>query len=186
MSEDKNYFVIKSEKKDTDFKIKSYITEEQLENEYQQRIKEIANNINPHSGFIPKRELCKRAFEWFNKNVEFDRNVKWVNGTWQNVKYNYKGLPIWSGDKYAPIFLNKGVCQSFSRAFADICEQLGIQCRVVRAADDDVVQLKGLKHAWDEVVIDGQRYTVDLHPDFLVCLGQPRTKVVFEIHENGR
>lgn len=162
-----------------------------VEQEYQQTIKEIANNLKSTNSFITKKELIKRLFDWWQENIQYDNTIleqpRNNNGTgkYPNITYPYKNTLILASEKYAPILLKKGICESFSIAFKDICELIGVECKVINSGDNNVISdYKKYAHAWNEVYIDGKYKTIDLTPNFLTFMGDLRTEK-FTIHEKG-
>ncbi len=179
-----------------DFTIKSINGQEQakqfreeLQKEYQEKLKQIVEQIRGSDTMQIKspKFLVKRLFDWWNKNIKYDNDIlknKRAEGNYSEILYDYKNVALRSGEKYAPIILRKGVCSGFSAAFKDLCDLLGIECRIVNAHDDDVniSSFKKLAHAWNEITIDGETTTIDLDPHFLTFMGARRTKPKFEIH----
>lgn len=171
--------------------VKDRLARQEIKKEYQEKIKTIVEQIKGNDQVIIKKELIKRLFAWWNNNIQYDNSIlnnRRINeGTYSAITYKYKGTILACGEKCAPILLHKGVCNSFSEAFKDICDLIGIECRVVHARDKDVSveSFKRLAHAWNEVTIDGETTTIDLDPHFLTCMGQRRTKPKFEIHSKS-
>lgn len=52
---------------------------------------------------------------------------------------------------------NRAVCQGYCNAYCRMLEMLGIECNFVVGTDD-----RGGSHGWNEVVIDGTKYYVDV------------------------
>ena len=135
--------------------------------------------------------MLETLFNWWNENIQYDysilKNPRKNNGTggYENIAYPYKNTTIFISHKHAPILLRKGVCESFSEAFKDICELLGVECRIVKGREDETVipEFKQYAHQWNEVSVDGEIKTIDLDPNFLTFLGPPRTTGRFVIHE---
>lgn len=76
------------------------------------------------------------------------------------------GEIIRGGSKEVAILKRTGVCEHFSEAFSDIAERLGIpsaavsgKTKMVEAPDGSIV---GLKHAWNQVLIDGEVKNIDV------------------------
>ena len=162
----------------------------EIEQEYQKRIRIIADNIKCSANFITKRQILKNLFDWWNENIQYDYNIlkqpDGGNNAISTIYYDYKGEKdiMHCGEKYAPILLGKGVCTSYSEAIKDICDLINIECKVVDAKDDNVLSaFKCHKHAWDEITIDGEVLTLDLDPHFLTFMGRRRTTSVFKIKE---
>lgn len=162
-----------------------------LEQEYQEKIKQIAKSLKNKKPFITKKQMLKDLFDWWNKNIQYDyailNNPRTNNGTgkYPGIVYDYKNTHILASEKYAPILLKKGICVSFASAFKDICELIGVRCRVVTTEDEAVVPAyKKLSHAWNEVYIDGEYRTIDLTPSFVTFMGELRTNKV-TIHEGN-
>ncbi len=72
--------------------------------------------------------------------------------------------------------MHKGVCQSFSIVFKDFCDLIGVNCKIIYGKDDNVVNLKGKPHAWDEVFLNGKWSTIDLTPCYKSYMGKLRTQ----------
>ena len=160
-----------------------------LEEEYQDKIKQIAKSFKNKGTFITKKQMLKDLFNWWNKNIKYDyailNNPRTNNGTgkYPGIVYDYKNTHILASEKYAPILLKKGICASFASAFKDICELIGVRCRVVTSEDEAVIPTyKKFSHAWNEVYIDGEYRTIDLTPSFVTFLGELRTNK-FTIHD---
>lgn len=84
-----------------------------VEQEYQQTIRDIANNLKSTNSFITKKELLKRLFDWWQENIEYDNLIleqpRHNNGTnkYSGITYPYKKTLILASEKYAPILLKK-------------------------------------------------------------------------------
>lgn len=166
-----------------------------LEQEYQAKIKEIADEISKAAFIINndtakksqlQKELVQKAFQWFKKNYQYENEIlnhRTESGfnPFEILPYNYKDREVRCDEKYAPVLCGKGICSSVSDAFKDVCDLLKIHCSVISTRDEVVPAdsfFKKYAHAWNEVILDnGGRYTVDLTPHFETCLGAVRTKL---------
>ncbi len=67
----------------------------------------------------------------------------------------YKTWRVFHSDKYPAILNNAGVCITFSKAFADIANKMGIACIVVNG-------YTGMEHAWNAVLINNEVKHIDV------------------------
>ncbi len=67
----------------------------------------------------------------------------------------YKSWKIRQGTKYPALLNNSGVCITYSLAFEDLANKLGIPCRVVNG-------YTGMEHAWNIVLINNQLKQIDV------------------------
>ena len=67
----------------------------------------------------------------------------------------YKSWKIRQGTKYPTLLNNSGVCITYSLAFEDLANKLGIPCRVVNG-------YTGMEHAWNIVLINNQLKQIDV------------------------
>lgn len=67
----------------------------------------------------------------------------------------YKSWKIRQGTKYPVLLNNSGVCITYSLAFEDLANKLGIPCRVVNG-------YTGMEHAWNIVLINNQLKQIDV------------------------
>lgn len=167
------------------FEIKAIKTNEKvltarkkLEIEYKEELKRILQLLRCGEKFITKQEQIKRFFNWFSANVSYDNDIlKNYNGrNFGSIEYPYKDCVILCGEKYAPILLHKGVCQSFSIVFKDFCDLIGVNCKIIHGEDENVVDLKGKPHVWNEVFLNGKWSTIDLTPCYKSYMGKLRTQ----------
>lgn len=59
-------------------------------------------------------------------------------------------------DAYGALVDKKAVCEGYSRAFQLLCNRLGIDCINIAGTAD------GVAHAWNNVMLDGEWYEVDV------------------------
>ena len=75
-----------------------------------------------------------------------------------DVQYEFPPYRNWKvshSTKYPALLNNSGVCRTYSLAFEDIANKLGIPCRVVTG-------YTGMEHAWNIVLINGEVKHVDV------------------------
>jgi len=75
-----------------------------------------------------------------------------------DVKYDfspYKNWKVSSSTKYPAILNNSGICRTYSLAFEDIANKLGIPCRVVTGNTF-------IEHMWNIVLINGEVKHIDI------------------------
>ena len=75
-----------------------------------------------------------------------------------DVKYDFPPYRTWKipqGTKYPAILNNSGVCSTFSLAFEDIANKLGIPCRIVTGDT-------GMEHEWNIVLLNGEIKHIDV------------------------
>ena len=168
---------------------KASIARKNLETEYKEELNRILRQLRDGEKFITKQELIKRFYDWFFANVSYDNDIlkMWNhNNSFTSIQYPYKDCFINCGEKYAPVLLHKGVCQSFSIVFKDFCDLIGVDCKIIRGKDENVIELKNKPHMWNEVFLNGKWSTIDLTPYYKSYMGKPRTQQndKFIIHED--
>lgn len=123
-------------------------------------------------------------------NTSFDNDLDKVYAVYwwitHNIKYSYKALPKYDvigrrairqdRENYKTLaakgiadftISNKyAVCEGYSVLFADLCEQLGIDCRKVsgfgKVSPEDIGRsIKDTNHAWNVVTLNGESFLVD-------------------------
>lgn len=67
----------------------------------------------------------------------------------------YKSWKIQQNTKYPVILNHSGVCISYAKTFEDICNRLGIPCKVVTG-------FTGMEHAWNVVFNQGELRHIDI------------------------
>ena len=67
----------------------------------------------------------------------------------------YKSWKIQQGTKYPALLNNAGVCITYSLAYEDLANKLGIPCRVISG-------YTGMEHAWNVVLINNQVKQIDV------------------------
>lgn len=167
------------------------IARKNLETEYKEELNRILHQLRSGEKFITKQELIKRFYDWFFANVSYDNDILQMrnnNNSFTSIQYPYKDCFINCGEKYAPVLLHKGVCQSFSIVFKDFCDLIGVDCKIIRGKDENVIELKNKPHMWNEVFLNGKWSTIDLTPYYKSYMGKPRTQQndKFIIHEDKR
>ena len=170
---------------------KASIARKNLETEYKEELNRILHQLRSGEKFITKQELIKRFYDWFFANVSYDNDILQMrnnNNSFTSIQYPYKDCFINCGEKYAPVLLHKGVCQSFSIVFKDFCDLIGVDCKIIRGKDENVIELKNKPHMWNEVFLNGKWSTIDLTPYYKSYMGKPRTQQndKFIIHEDKR
>ena len=168
---------------------KASIARKNLETEYKEELNRILHQLRSGEKFITKQELIKRFYDWFFANVSYDNDILQMrnnNNSFTSIQYPYKDCFINCGEKYAPVLLHKGVCQSFSIVFKDFCDLIGVDCKIIREKDENVIELKNKPHMWNEVFLNGKWSTIDLTPYYKSYMGKPRTQQndKFIIHED--
>lgn len=68
---------------------------------------------------------------------------------------NYKTWRIFQYTKYPALINNAGICITFSKAFEDLSNKLGIPCRVVEG-------FTGMEHSWNIVLINNEIKHIDI------------------------
>lgn len=75
-----------------------------------------------------------------------------------DIQYDFAPYTTWKishSTKYPALLNNAGVCKTFSLAFEDLANKLGIPCRVVTG-------FTGMEHAWNIVLIHNQIKHIDV------------------------
>lgn len=130
---------------------------QEVENAYNKKAKTIIDEINKMAK--TDEEKLKILYNYFCDNMKFD-----LHGTADergNVNYykypfkNYKNWKISQENKYPALICNKGVCMTFSEAFADLSNKLGIPCRRVSG-------FTTMKHSWNIVLINDEIKHIDV------------------------
>lgn len=128
---------------------------EKLEKLWIQKTEIIINEIKSRTS--NPFERLRLLFEYFTKD-----DMKYVlhNVTENGRKaipdfYYLDGAGYTSGDKYSAVFNKEGLCASYSLAFENIANRLGIPCRVV-------IGNAGMDHAWNVVMIGKRVYHIDI------------------------
>lgn len=115
---------------------------------------------------IPDEE--KRALEIYNTMQEFYDNfinddmsdyVKELTVHDYLVETCIYGYPLDEEDAYnayGALVERRAVCDGYAESFAMLCECMGIRCDIVTGVADDEL------HAWNQVLIDGSWYNVDV------------------------
>ena len=103
-----------------------------VENAYNDKVEGIVRRINGVSK-VGEREKLHMIFWYLVNNCKIELGEK----NRQNpilrdaVYYPYKGKEVSVTEKYAPIFVGKGVCKGFSEAFQDIAKRCGIETEMI-------------------------------------------------------
>ena len=162
---------------------------EQMEIDYQNKILEI---VEKTKHFPTDEQKLKYVFDWFNQNVKYDNDIlknRTATGKFTNFPYKYHTkisendieCDIMCGEKFAPILLGKGICKGMSEAFKDICDLLGVECYVVSNRDENVNFHNEIAHSWNEVVLNGERKTIDTYYFYSAFLTKRRSMPTFKI-----
>ena len=130
---------------------------QEREDAYNQKADIIISEINKKAK--TDKEKLKMLYNYFCNTMEYD-----LHGTADergNVKYykypfkNYKNWKISQENKYPALICNKGVCMTFSEAFADLSNKLGIPCRRVSG-------FTTMAHSWNIVLINNEIKHIDV------------------------
>lgn len=96
-------------------------------------------------------------FEYFTRSeMKYVMPGVFSNGRLSQIKkYWHNGLLYTNAQKYPAVFDQEGVCATYSLAFEDIANRLGIPCRVVLGDT-------GMEHAWNVVYLNGEIKHIDI------------------------
>ena len=118
--------------------------------------------IDPHSNLhILVDYLCRGADNDFHK---IKRIHDWMAA---NFYYDYDALnmrPTWNPADAGKRILPRRVCAGFAALFQQMSELAGIRCTYIVG---DGKTSAGMGHAWNRVIIGGQKYEVDVTHDCL-------------------
>jgi len=129
---------------------------------------EIQNIIRRIPQDATDEQKLRVIFDWFVSNVTFDNTV-YSRGTYNHlfrdrqVPYKYNTM-ISVGQKECPILCKIGVCASQAAAVKDICDKIGIVCKI---ATNETYggninrNISAVSHAINVVTIDGHEKVVD-------------------------
>ncbi|AJM71944.1 MAG6410 family transglutaminase-related lipoprotein [Mycoplasma yeatsii] len=107
--------------------------------------KDIVNQHNWKE--LPTLERLKQAYNWITKNVKYDFDRDNLNRN-QNV--------------HSALVLRKTVCTGYAKGLKMLLEELDIPCKFVEGKSS---RDNALKHAWNQVLVDGKWYYVDATSD---------------------
>ncbi len=88
---------------------------------------------------------------------------------------------------YSALITGSGKCESYSRAYALLCNMAGLECFMVmydQSQSDD-----GVGHMWNMVKVNGNYYHVDVtHDSFTQDIGYPKNYIAYDyflVNEDG-
>ena len=129
-----------------------------VDNAYNKKANQIISRIN--SIATSDTEKIWMLFDYLSsENMSYD-----LQGTTQDGRFAldfgysfapYKSWKIQQGTKYPALLNNSGVCITYSLAFEDLANKLGIPCRVING-------YTGMEHAWNVVLINNQLKHIDV------------------------
>lgn len=80
---------------------------------------------------------------------------------------------------YAALIQGSGKCESYSRAYALLCNMAGLECFMVMYDQDQSED--GVGHMWNMVKVNGSYYYVDVtHDSFTQDIGYPRNYIAYD------
>jgi transglutaminase/protease-like cytokinesis protein 3 len=166
-----------------------------IKKDYEKVMDQILSNIPNDAADKRKLEI---VYKWFIENVE---NIQTNELTTNNggiyfypVFYEYKnGATINCSSKECPILIKRAICESYSKAFKDICDRLKIPCEIINNHTHMGLdkRISPVGHAWNIVEISKidtpimkskpKQFTVDIYErEFLTP-----PKRVFVMKDNG-
>jgi transglutaminase/protease-like cytokinesis protein 3 len=129
------------------------------ESTYEVRVCNIVNQINNRCK--TDREKLKMLFEFLsNDDMKYDLQSTSFDG--RMAQHRGYVFPPYGNEwrvpqsKYSTILFNSGVCDSYSRAFEDISNRLGIRCKTVTGNNGS------MDHAWNVVLENGELKHIDV------------------------
>ena len=143
------------------------VSKEEKEREYKKFLQEVENAYNQKADIIiseinkkakTDKEKLKMLYNYFYNTMEYDLHGTDKEGYAKQYLYpfkNYKTFKIDQKTKYPALIYNKGVCATFSKAFADLANKLEIPCRQVNG-------FTGLQHDWNIVLINDEIKHIDV------------------------
>ena len=153
--------------------------EQDVENVYNSKANALISRINS----VAKTDLEKlwMLFDYLtSENMLYD-----LQGTTQDGRRaidngysfsNYKTWRIFQHTKYPALINNSGICTTFSKAFEDLSNKLGIPCRVIEG-------FTGMEHAWNIVLINNEIKHIDIA--FAIMNRNNRNKKDFFLKDFG-
>lgn len=125
---------------------------------YENKVNELILRINSRTS--DDKEKLWLLYDYLTgENMRYDLQGTTLNGrmaTGEGYPFPpYKTWRIFHSDKYPAILNNAGVCITFSKAFADISNKMGIACIVTDG-------YTGMEHAWNAVLINNEVKHIDV------------------------
>lgn len=143
------------------------------EEEHKQLLKKFKDEVD-----AKYNRIVNYLVEQINQRCSNDSQKLWILFdylTGENMQYNlmgvtsdgrkaldygyefppYKSFKIQQGSKYPVILNHSGVCISYAKTFEDICNRLGIPCKVVTG-------FTAMEHAWNVVSHQGKLKHIDI------------------------
>ena len=145
-----------------EFENKYLVFEKYVDNKYEELVSKIVNKIN-ELGLSNKEKLWilfdyfTRVNMIFNDSAGYDIRGENANAVLYSIE-PYKNWKINHNTKYPAILNNSGVCITFSLAFEDIANRLGIPCRSIGYNG----QNGRVGHEWNIVYIDNEFKHIDI------------------------
>ena len=129
-----------------------------VDNAYNEKANQIISIINSEA--TSDTDKLWMLFNYLSsENMVYDLQGRTLDGrNATHPGYNfapYKTYLIPQKTKYPALLNNSGVCITFSLAFEDLANRLGIPCRVVNGDT-------GMEHAWNVVLINNQLMQIDV------------------------
>lgn len=126
IDEEKNYIVAY-------FNVNSIKKSKKTNDKIENRIKEIIQECNFNTN-MTVYEAIDVLDDWFIKNVKYD--------------YTYNALSIKD-----PLFKGKAICATYSEAFQEICNYIGIEAHLAVGRE--------INHEWNIIKINNHEYMID-------------------------
>lgn len=108
--------------------------------------------------------------EYFNTIIESDDSDKDIankvrNYMIENYRYDYSGKVehYYNPDIEKTFRTNLGTCSDFASTFGSLMRYYGVQCKYI----EGYAKGNSTRHAWNEVLIDGEWKTIDLTYDIV-------------------
>lgn len=117
---------------------------------------ELSAKIREYGDLIAARNLptmqekYRAVYDCVSKAAEYDESIAFLSQA-----KRLGGEMYLNRSAYGALVSGKTVCNGYSRAFKAICDYLQMPCWVVSGSKD------GVKHTWNVVTVQGQRYFVD-------------------------
>ncbi|NNJ81479.1 MAG: hypothetical protein HKP11_04715 [Flavobacteriaceae bacterium] len=128
-------------------------------------VHELAGMIN--QDFSSNIEKVRAIYTWITSNVAYSYDAR----STMSITYYSEEERIRKMQRYQDVLANitlkskKAVCHGYSLLFNELCEQLGIESRVIRGFGKSYVSDIGAEyvsnHAWNMVTIEGKDYLID-------------------------
>ena len=135
---------------------------QEFENKYKRKYEDTVNQIisQINQRCTNKQQKLKMLFDYLTSDeMKYDLRQTSPDGR-RAIDFTYSFPPykkwgIQNSSKYAAILNHSGVCISYSEAFEDICNRMGIPCRIVTG-------FTGMDHAWNVVLENGVLKHIDI------------------------